>query len=231
MRCLLAVVVLSVCAFANADDLRDRLADEVARSMKQSMMEQQELSAKIKELRSGRVNKRQDKAHVSQKIGSRVIHIWNSDEAKTKAIKEAEQDLAKVSDPKSHFPKLRFEVGSVGIFPSNEIARKNGLVLPGSAVYDYVVSQVIDDTNMLVRPRKTDLGTVSPKIDTNNGTIFWLIANTQGIANDTKIKLDDVYHVTGTKQYKTAIGGSNTVFVVEMFDAGGVIEKAKSLLK
>ena len=51
--------------------------------------------------------------------------------------------------------------------------------------------------------------------------------SSEGIADDTKIELDDngkVYEVSGTHTYQTALGAQRTVMVLEPFDMEAVVK-------
>ena len=53
--------------------------------------------------------------------------------------------------------------------------------------------------------------------------------STVGMVDDQKFHLSGAYHVTGTKKYETAAGGSNTVFVIRPFENDKLIELVKHL--
>lgn len=53
--------------------------------------------------------------------------------------------------------------------------------------------------------------------------------STVGMVDDEVFYLSGTYHVTGTKKYETAAGGSNTVFVIRPFENDKFIELVKHL--
>ena len=82
------------------------------------------------------------------------------------------------------------------------------------------VFQVIDGRNMIVQS----------KIDSAEKVVWVSGVNTTGIADKSYQRLGQVFEVTGTKQYGTAIGGTNTVLVLSLFsiqDTDAFIAKFK----
>jgi hypothetical protein len=89
------------------------------------------------------------------------------------------------------------------------------------------VKQVIDDENMLINAYFT----VEIRTARNNRPVtmhetrhlVFLVrgVSTQGAADGLGFSLPQVFEVTGTEQYKTVNGGTNTVLVIEPFDVKG----------
>ena len=83
------------------------------------------------------------------------------------------------------------------------------------------VFQVVDEHNMIVQSR----------IDSAR-KVFWVTGiDTTGVTDGSYQKLGQIFEVTGTKQYGTAIGSTNTVLVFSLFsiqDADALIEKLKA---
>ncbi len=90
-------------------------------------------------------------------------------------------------------PFDRISTGKLGFlcFPENWILESNR----------FQVFQVVDANNMLL--------TIDEKI-------YWIKGvSTQNVVNDSKVTLNQLFYVNGTKRYSTALGGSNTIFVLE----------------
>lgn len=89
---------------------------------------------------------------------------------------------------------------------------------------EYKVSQVISANEMLVAVGSEGYREVGP-----NQFILKFCVSTKGLVDEKELKdgLPGVFVVTGTETYKTAIGGSNTVWVLKPFD----IKKAAELLQ
>ena len=104
---------------------------------------------------------------------------------------------------KMYLPRLRNNrtVGAVGVFAGNNLT-------------PFEVFQVIDGDTMLIK---------------NGKEIMCLEGfSTAGIADKDNVRLAALMQVTGTTQYRTAIGGTRTVFVIEPFPLSPVRVRARA---
>lgn len=85
----------------------------------------------------------------------------------------------------------------------------------GIISHSYEIAQIIDESNMLVAIDNLNLYS---RYKEQESRLIWLKSSTKGVVDGTRIKLDGVYQITGTKQYTTAIGSSKTVYVIEPID-------------
>ena len=111
----------------------------------------------------------------------------------TLAVMESELRKYKSGEKLAGPPLIRADVGAIG-------------TLAGS----YEIVQVVDDANMLVSGK---IGVAGPE------QTYWVKGlATDNVADDERARSSHVFRVMETKQYTTAIGGSNTVYVLEVFD-------------
>lgn len=73
-----------------------------------------------------------------------------------------------------------------------------------------VVVQIVDEENMLLAYRNVG--------DRSGPTVWIRGVSTTGYADGKGIKLNQIFHVTGTKKYNTAVGATKTVYLFEPFD-------------
>lgn len=109
------------------------------------------------------------------------------------------KDPASAALLRPRLPLDKLEVGAFGVL---EIDSDSGG--PYGKEILFVATQVIDSTNLIAK----------------YGRKFIWISNvsTDGIIDGQYVRLTNVMKVTRTKTYKTALGGSSTVFVVEPVD-------------
>jgi hypothetical protein len=110
------------------------------------------------------------------------------------------------------------KVGSIGRLTVIEGWRVNTFKYwPLYEPLEVKVLQVVDKENMLVQ-------LVNYMIDKGK-EVYWVQRDTNGIVDDQKITLDQVYEVTGTTTYQTAFGGSKTVFQLAPYQLPADFEK------
>ncbi|MGO9111292.1 MAG: SHD1 domain-containing protein [Thermoguttaceae bacterium] len=93
----------------------------------------------------------------------------------------------------------------------------------------FKVVQVVDEQNVLgeitldERPRIVAITRSGPDApshaDTVGGpkqSIVWFNMPTKGMVDDSDFKTEEIFTVTGTKQYEAASGGTKTVFILKM---------------
>lgn len=123
---------------------------------------------------------------------------------------------------KSKVPKDQSRIGDEGNWPS---VGKVGQIY----ACRFKVVQVIDAENVLGEitldeRRKivaiTRSGPDAPRhADTVGGptqSVVWFTMPTKGMVDDSNFNTEEIFTVTGTKQYETASGGTKTIFVLKM---------------
>lgn len=84
--------------------------------------------------------------------------------------------------------------------------------------HNCIVQQVIDDRNMLVEYSDIQVGRVG------GGPIMWVTGvPTTGYVDGKGLELKQMFRVSGTKKYNTALGFAKTVRVLEPFDVSAAL--------
>ncbi len=177
----------------------DSRVKQIQRARKKAAYIQQDL----KENRTARVNPNQRVVTVDAATKERTYpseevkhHDIQNDERRLKSL----QDTLERLDKSLPMPQLildNLHVGAVGALEFPE-----GMI--GDRTPSFEVMQITDGTNMMV---------------TMFGQRVWVSGvSTAGLVDGKKVELPQVFRITGTKTYKTAIGGSNTVFVFSPVD-------------
>ncbi len=114
----------------------------------------------------------------------------------------------------------RIEVGAMGT-----------LARPASYSQVTIVEQIADAQNMLASVvvqnirRSNSMGrAVGPSREVKR-LVWFKGLDTTRLTTGQRLQLDGVFHVTGTRQYETLVGGTNTVCVVEPVDLAPYIKK------
>ena len=227
MRALVLGLLLLVSARLQAADGRSEEAAEQDRKAKVALLAASieartervvehlkkkgpEKAQRIKRLRRGKIDPSAIGTVNDQSTGA--IRFAN-DEIKKKQVADAEADLEEMNqrlqrlESRSELvmPELprKLQVGAVGVLEHRH----------GNSV------QVIDATNMLV------------EIPLTEERVWISGVSTAGIADDKGVELPQVFEVTGTTSYQTALGAKRTVLMLERFDTAGaealVLELAK----
>lgn len=117
----------------------------------------------------------------------------------------------------------RLQVGDIGRLTGNLESP------PDPETNHFRVLQVVDESNMLITSHGNEvlsmedqlLGLVPsafPYVNKSVEAVVWVTGiRTAGITDGTYTKLGQVFEVSGTKKYETAIGASKTVFVISPF--------------
>lgn len=102
-----------------------------------------------------------------------------------------EKELAILEEQKGKYiPTLALREGSIGVISGNGFQRTK-------------VTQIIDDSNMLCQ--------------IFDDTV-WVTGNTAGLVDGNGVFLKGLYRCTGTKQYRTILGASRTIYQIEEFN-------------
>lgn len=225
------LLALSIPAVSPADEHEDRFVAQMRAAIQEREEQREELESHLKELQAGRVNRRMQQREIVTEARGRKRYVWNSPEAKEKAVAEVQAKIDRLGAKDSLIPTLaigNLNVGDIGKLPEvvenyeYVFSAGESVALPRHTTFSYHIRQVIDDGNALVEQRRYDhearlLGT----------RLIWLVGPTSGLADGAPLKISESYQVTGTRQYETAAGSSNTVYVLKPVDVQPLIEQAK----
>jgi len=234
MRTLLLIFLALACSVLRADEHEDRFIAEIKSRIAANKDESAKLEKQIKAMKAGRVVRGVKGPVEVLEVRGAERYVWRSKEEKEKGVAEVEAKLARLSDRESLIPDLPFAkgfaVGQIGNLPISHTEIVSVIISETSTqtnqgtFYTYSVFQVIDGNNALIRHEK-QVHTLAGRQPETSSEVFWLIGKTDGMADGTRMPLQGMHRVTGTKQYE-AQRGPRTVFVVEPFDASELIEKA-----
>jgi hypothetical protein len=234
MRTLLLIFLSLSCSIVRADEHEDHFVTEIKSRIAANKDESAKLEKQIKAMKAGRVVRGVKGPVEVLEVRGAERYAWRSKEDKDKVIAEVEAKLANLSDRESLIPDLpfakAFAVGQIGNLPMQSTESvfvaigDTGTQANQTTFYNYRVFQVIDDNNALVQQEKR-IATLADRQPESSSEVFWLAAKTDGMADGIRIPLQGMHRVVGTRQYE-AQRGPRTVFVVEPFDASGLIDKA-----
>lgn len=232
------LIVLLAAATLHADEYEDRFVAQMRTAIQEREGQREELESHLKDLQAGRINRRMQQREVVTEARGRKRYVWNSPEAKEKAIAEVQAKISRLASESGMVPSLRYgsdlPIGMIGKLPVSEETQattvlNDQLAFTGTRLrtYQYSVRQVIDENNALVEwKRSTHL--FANRAPGSSSVLVWLTGPTDGLIDGSQLGIGGgIYKVTGTRQYETAAGSSKTVFVLEPFDASKLIEKAK----
>lgn len=231
-RSLAIVLALAVHPVLLADEHEDRFVSQMRIAIQEREAKHEELESHLKDLQAGRINRRMQQRETVTESRGRKRYVWNSPEAKEKAIAKVQQQIDRLGSDADLLPVLRIggavQVGAIGKLPEvvesvrHVLSGGEAVALPEHTIYQHRISQVIDDNNALVAQRRINSsGTVT-------GTeVFWLVSPTDGAVDGSPLKMSSAYRVAGTRQYATAAGSAKTVAVLEPIDAARLIQRAK----
>lgn len=190
------------------DEARTQRKDAI-RSAEQHVRQFGALMARIMQ---GKVSKRSPGIVIDARTGTYTFRTAELKGERARQVQERINDLhkhlaaLKKNDP-PFVPALRggFAVGKVGGF-----------------AYPVTVRRIIDNANMIVRA-SVDLGPGPGNIWAVQKLDIWLSGvATDKLADDTQVDLPGPFEITGTRQYRSAVGEVRTLFVAEPFDAARV---------
>jgi hypothetical protein len=165
----------------------------------------------------GRIDpKLQTYKEIRGKNGGYIIN-FPSREAKAKHLENAKALLAslqaKSNDPPVAFPEMSCHKLEVGLIGKLRWSRKS----PDGEECEVV--QVVDESNCIIA-----MGPVRG----DSRIWIWRESPTKGLVDGKQYLFGDtIYEVIGTKTYKTAIGGSKTIFHVVPRTADELVKSAK----
>jgi hypothetical protein len=234
MRTLLLIFLALSCSILRADEHEGRFIAEIKSRIAANKDESAKLAKQIKAMKAGRVVSGVNGPVEVLQVRGVERYVWRSKEEKEKVVAEAEAKLARLSDKQALIPDLpfakSFSVGQIGNLPMQRTDSvfvaigDTGTQANQSTFYAYTVFQVIDGNNALIQQEKR-VATFADRQPESSSEVFWLAAKTEGMADGTRVALQGMHRVVGTRQYE-AQRGPRTVFVVEPFDASDLIEKA-----
>jgi hypothetical protein len=234
MRALLLILLSLSCSILRADEHEDRFIAEIQSRIAANKGESAKLEKQIKAMKAGRVVRGVSGAFQVVEARGAERYVWRSKEDKEKGVAEAEAKLVSLSKKESLIPDLpfakSFSVGQIGNLPMQTTDSvfvaigDTGTQANQTTFYAYKVFQVIDANNALILQEK-GVATFADRQPETSSEVFWLAAKTAGMADGTRIALQGMHRVVGTRQYE-AQKGPRTVFVVEPFDASDLIDKA-----
>jgi hypothetical protein len=219
-------LIFMTCLLAVQDDARPKTSNLVLSSRAQAIVEETEKHKKYLErtleseekrlaaAKKGKINPRGGNSSSTSRSGNREIirFQFSSKEARQQSVDELTEKVDQLKkDIKSIdkreavvFPSLsaRMEVGDFGVFFGNKI---------------YVL-QIIDSKTMRAELR-------DPRVGINkNINVMVRDLPTSGMVDDQAFACETVFEVTGTETYNTAIGGTQTVFVLKPLDTDPIVE-------
>lgn len=219
-------LIFMTCLVVFQDDSTRNKNDLVLASRAQAIIEETEnhkkyldktLKSKEKQLaaaKKGKINRNSGNSGRSSRVGDRgVLRMeFKSKEARQEVVDELTANVEKLNeDIKSIdnrttvvFPSLSaiMETGDFGVFFGKKIH----------------ILQIIDEKTMRAELR-------DPRIEVNRN-IRVMVKNfsTSGMVDDQTVDCDTVFEVTGTETYQTAVGGTQTVFVLKPLDLKPILE-------
>jgi hypothetical protein len=219
-------LIFLTCLLAVQDDTTPKTSNLVLASRAQAIVEETEKHKKYLEktleseekslsaAKKGKINPRGGASSSSSRSGTQEVprYQFSSKDAREEAVKELTakveqltQEIKSIDKRESVvFPKLsaNMKVGDFGIFFGNKIR----------------VSQIIDTKTM-----RAEL--VDPRVGVNKRiNVMVRGMSTSGMVDDQTFACDTVFEVTGTETYNTAIGGTQTVFVLKPLDTDPIVE-------
>jgi hypothetical protein len=234
MRTFLIALLLISCSILRADEYEDRFVAEIKTRIAANKDESAKLAKQIKAMKAGRVASGVNGPVEVLQVRGVERYVWRSKEEKEKGVAEAEAKLVSLSKKESLIPDLpfakSFSVGQIGNLPMQTTDSvfvaigDTGTQANQTTFYAYKVFQVIDANNALILQEK-GVATFADRQPETSSEVFWLAAKTAGMADGTRVALQGMHRVVGTRQYE-AQKGPRTVFVVEPFDASDLIDKA-----
>lgn len=237
LRSLVAVTVLMP-VLAVAQDKEDPVAkraelvqDRTNAVVDRLKEQEKKQNAHLQRLKKGRINK--NARGVMIPANEKQPIIFPSKDAKKKAVTDAQTKLNATKDRiKKYKDGSEFYYGVLNYPPK---IGDFGKLYSGDRRVN--VKQVIDDKTMLVnvyyvvegvkvlgRPGKE---TVVKDFQTKQIVLMVKNLPNKGATDGAGFDLPQVFEVTDTQTYKTVVGGSNTVFVIEPLDTKTIEEYLK----
>lgn len=223
-RALVVVLTISAVSVSLADEAEERFVASVRAAIQEREAKRAELQEHLRELQAGRVNRAMRQREMVTEARGRKRYVWNSPEAKKKAVAEVQRQIEQLDSTKISGPDLSFgeglAVGQIGRLPhsSGTMSRLS--------TYQYQILQIIDDDNALMSWVR-NIHTSATSTERGGSRLVWLKTSTKGMADGQSIDAGGTYRVIGTTQYDTAGGTPKTVFVLKPVDVQPLIEKAK----
>jgi|GEM_PF-4067625 len=213
---------------------------EVSKEIGEKQKEIEPLEKELSFVNKGKVRPQAKKTGRFELKNNVVRFVFKTKEDKEKAISELDEKIAEIkksieairkSPPTpSLFVHTPLAVGQVGICPKLEKYRAPETQKDYLMPINYLVQQVMSENEFLCRitrfrptfrrnlnnPR--DLTIYPGPAKKKPGMLVIFNKPTTGLVDNRVADLSGYYKVSGTKTYSTAIGSTNTVFVVEPFD-------------
>jgi hypothetical protein len=219
-------LIFLACLLIVQDDTAPKTSNLVLASRAQATIDETEKHKKylqrnleneekrLEAAKKAKINPKGGNSSSTSKSGNREIirFQFSSKEAREESVKELTEKVDQLTkDIKSIdereavvFPSLsaRMQVGDFGGFFGNKI---------------YVL-QIIDSKTMRAELR-------DPRVGTNkNINVMVRGLPTSGMVDNQAFACETVFEVTGTETYNTAIGGTQTVFVLKPLDTDPIVE-------
>jgi len=212
---------LAVAGAARADDLK---VEAILRARLQ-MIDQAKIDAQVilEAMQKGPIRPRQAEASAVGRVGKTVKFAFRTKEDREKAVEEwiaknTDEALASKAAPPLLISNA-MDIGDFGYLPDHTVPL-NG----AENSWQFKVQQVVDERNMLVKVTRFNHASRSEAGD----YLVWVVGKYSGVVDGQTVTFNEVFRVTGTKQYTTAIGGSKTVFMLERFDIAPIVERLKA---
>lgn len=196
---LAAILTICFCSTASAQEATRETIGEWAKAnaetRKKATARLAELHTELDALSKGRINKRITMSRI-------VRGQWNfpSETNRADRMREKNREIAKQRARITDTPDMRIDQlvkGGIGRI-------RNGSDIIGTTGHAFDIVQVVDGSNVILRMF---------------GRTIWATMPTEGMTDDVQLSADRlVFEVLGTKQYGTALGSTNTVFHVRLFD-------------
>jgi hypothetical protein len=175
-----------------ASAVKEAAAERVAAAKERVTAAEESLKTSTAKARSGKVVTAQEAQRLTKQVKQDKASL---ESAKTR-VRDVEARLSKAEEKQNDPPYFK-------AFPSFESCRVGGY---GKCGFNPEIFQVIDGKRVLVKSQGSTI-------------VVLTLLTTAGLVDGRNIVLTDkLLNVTGTTTYKTAIGGTKTVFTVEVLD-------------
>ena len=236
-RALAVVIALSAVSVSLADEAEERFVASVRAAIQEREAKRAELEDHLRDLKAGRINRAMKQRELVTEARGRKRYVWNNPEAKEKAVAEVAQKIRNLGSDDDDTPSLPYgdemTIGLIGKLPTSEsepatvISGQQAFTGTQSRFHQYSIRQVIDDRNALVEWKRSTTF-FADRAPTSSTRLFWLVGSTDGLIDGSQLNIGgNVFRVTDTRKYDTAVGSTKTVYVLEPFDASQLIQKAK----
>lgn len=222
-RFVFGFFVLVVAGSATGDDSK---IEAILRSRLYLIEEAKaESDAMFDAMQKGSIRPRQKETAAMGRAGKTFKFAFRTKEDREEAIetfklKTSDEALAAKAAPPLLISNL-MKIGDFGYLPDHVVEFDGA-----NNSWQFKVQQVVDERNMLVRVARRDHTYLNAR--EAGSYLIWIVGKYSGVVDGQAVTFNEVFRVTGTKQYATAIGGSKTVFMLERFDIAPIVERLQA---